>query len=144
MLSCSIVFKDFIYLRERESAQEWWGEAEGKEKPDSPLSKDPNVGLNPRTLGSWPELKARHLTNWATQVRAPMQYLSLSIWPIPLSIIPTFIHIIANDSIFFQGLIYLLEKGGEGQKEKISSRLLTERDLTTMRSRPKPKSRVWP
>jgi len=36
--------------------QEWRGEAEGE--ADSPLSREPNTGLDPRTLGSQPELKA--------------------------------------------------------------------------------------
>ena len=44
----------FIYLREREHQQ---GEQE-KEKQTPPLSREPNSGLNPRTLGSWPEPKA--------------------------------------------------------------------------------------
>jgi len=34
------------------------GEAEGEEEADSPLSQEPDVGLDPRTLGSRPEPKA--------------------------------------------------------------------------------------
>ena len=38
------VFKDFIYLRERASAQE-----QGEGEADSPLSRGPDAGLDPRT-----------------------------------------------------------------------------------------------
>ena len=43
--------------RERETA---WagGGAEGKEESDSPLSREPDPGLNPKTLRSWLKLKA--------------------------------------------------------------------------------------
>ena len=34
------------------------GGPEGEEEADPPLSREPNVGLNHRTLGSGPELKA--------------------------------------------------------------------------------------
>ena len=34
------------------------GGAEGEGKADSPLSREPDVGLDPRTRGSRPELKA--------------------------------------------------------------------------------------
>ena len=45
------------YLRrERENDQR--GKAKGEGEADSPPSKDPNVGLSSRTLGSWPGLKA--------------------------------------------------------------------------------------
>ena len=47
--------KDFIYLIEGELQQEG---AEGMGEVDSLLNKEPNVGLNLRTLRSWPELKA--------------------------------------------------------------------------------------
>ena len=33
-------------------------EAEGEEEAGSPLSRDLDVGLDPRTLASWPEPKA--------------------------------------------------------------------------------------
>ena len=56
------VLKDFIYLferdREREKEQEWWGRTEGEGEADSLLRREPNVGLDPRTPGSWPEPKA--------------------------------------------------------------------------------------
>ena len=45
----------FIYLIERVQAR---GAADGEEEAGSPLSREPNTELNPRTLGSWPELKA--------------------------------------------------------------------------------------
>ena len=46
-------FKDFIYLseRERDRAQAG-GEAEAEGEAGSPLSKEPDAGLDPRTLGS--------------------------------------------------------------------------------------------
>ena len=44
-------FKDFIYLRETEHAQAEEG-AEGEGEADSPLSREPDAGLYPRTLGS--------------------------------------------------------------------------------------------
>lgn len=59
-----VFFKDilFIYLMERAHKQgEQQTNGEGEE--GSPWSSDPNEGLNPRTLISWPELKAdTHLT----------------------------------------------------------------------------------
>ena len=46
----------FIYLRERqherEREQEQGEEAEGEGEADSPLSREPNVGLDLRTLSS--------------------------------------------------------------------------------------------
>ena len=44
----------FIYLRERERATRGRGIGRERENPqaDSQLSTEPNVGLNPRTLGS--------------------------------------------------------------------------------------------
>ena len=44
--------------RERERICTAGGGAEAKGKADSPLSREPNSGLNLRTLRSWPELKA--------------------------------------------------------------------------------------
>uniref|UniRef100_M3XYM3 Uncharacterized protein n=1 Tax=Mustela putorius furo TaxID=9669 RepID=M3XYM3_MUSPF len=39
----------FIHLRERQSTSRETGRGEGE--ADSPLSREPDVGLNPRTLG---------------------------------------------------------------------------------------------
>ena len=47
--------KKNIYLREREReivSEQAWEEAEEEGKAGSPLSREPNVGLNLRTLGS--------------------------------------------------------------------------------------------
>ena len=47
--------KDFIYLFDRENKRAQTGrvtEVEGEEEPDFPLSREPNAGLHPRTLGS--------------------------------------------------------------------------------------------
>ena len=51
--------KDYIYF-ERESAhkQTRGAEEEGEGNAGSPLSREPNAGLHPRTLRSRPELKA--------------------------------------------------------------------------------------
>ena len=47
------LFKDFIHLFQRESEHEpGGGEAEGEGGADSQLSREPDVGLNPRSLGS--------------------------------------------------------------------------------------------
>ena len=51
-----LFFKDFIYLFEIE--HEPGGEAEGEGDAGFPLSREPDVGLDPRTLESWPEPKA--------------------------------------------------------------------------------------
>ena len=56
----------FIYLREWASERAWaGGGAEGEGEADSLLSREPSVGLNPRTLGPWPELKA---DAWPTEL----------------------------------------------------------------------------
>jgi len=39
-------------VSERETEREGVGGAEGREEADSPLSGEPDVGLDPRTLGS--------------------------------------------------------------------------------------------
>ena len=59
-LVLAFFFKDFIYLFEIEGERKRAG-TEGRcrerEEADFALSRERNVGLNPRTLGSWPELK---------------------------------------------------------------------------------------
>ena len=54
--SLSLFFQDFVYLFEKECVRErehkHGGGAEGEEEAGSPLSKEPDVGLDPRTLGS--------------------------------------------------------------------------------------------
>ena len=66
-------FKDFIYLfhrqrsHVRQRSQVAERQAEREEKAGSPWSREPDAGLDPRTLGSWPEPKAEALTHWATQ-----------------------------------------------------------------------------
>ena len=64
----------FIYLWEREWAQVREGRRE-RERETIPsrlpaVSAQPNAGLDPTTLRSWPEQKSRVgcLTNWVTQV----------------------------------------------------------------------------
>ena len=42
--------------REREHKEAEW-QAEAEREAGSPLRKEPDVGLNPRTLRSWPEPK---------------------------------------------------------------------------------------
>ena len=69
-----IFFRLFIYLFDR---QRWQvGREAGRERgreAGSLLSREPDVGLDPKTLGSWPEQKAEALTHWATQ--APHTFL---------------------------------------------------------------------
>ena len=47
-------------VRDRENVcMSWrWREEKGKGEAGSPLSREPDLGLDPRTLGSWPEPKA--------------------------------------------------------------------------------------
>ena len=52
-LSC---FKDFTYLFDGGRGEKENTQADGP--ADSQLSREPEVGLDPRTLGSWPEPKA--------------------------------------------------------------------------------------
>ena len=52
-----IIIKDCIYLRKKECKQ-GKQQAEGKGEADSALSREPHVGLDPRTPGSWPEPEA--------------------------------------------------------------------------------------
>ena len=61
-----------LFILERERENKWRGpEGDGKREPqaDSPLSLEPNAGLDSTTPRSWPELKPRvkHSTKWATQ-----------------------------------------------------------------------------
>ena len=52
-----IFFKRFC-LFEREKEHKWQeGVAEGEREADSLLSREPDMGLEPRTLRLWPELK---------------------------------------------------------------------------------------
>ena len=67
------IFKKFIYLRDREcgcmSVRRSRGRGREKLK-QTVLSAEPNMGLQPKTLRSWPEPKSRVicLIDWATQV----------------------------------------------------------------------------
>ena len=56
--------KDFVYLFDRQRSQV--GREAGREREGeagSLLSREPHAGLDHRTLGSWPELKAEALTH---------------------------------------------------------------------------------
>ena len=48
----------FIYLRERVCMRTSWGRAEGEGEADSLQSREPDTGLDPRTLRSQSEPKA--------------------------------------------------------------------------------------
>ena len=48
-LVLQFVYLDFIYLTEHKQGER---QAERKEEAGFPLSKEPNIGLYPRTLGS--------------------------------------------------------------------------------------------
>lgn len=52
------VYYLFIWERERKHWAVEGGGTEGEGEADFPLSKESNVGLDPRTLRSQPELKA--------------------------------------------------------------------------------------
>ena len=71
-----ISFKDLIYLRERERKNR--GGAEGE--ASSLQRREPHLRLDPRTLGSWPELKSRvgRSTDRATQVPQEDRFVKLS------------------------------------------------------------------
>ena len=45
-------FKDFVYLFEKERENEQGGGTEGEGEADSSLSREPDTGLDPRTLRS--------------------------------------------------------------------------------------------
>ena len=49
---------NFLNLFERERESTSWEVGRGRGEADSPLSRKPDVVLNPRTLRSWPEPKA--------------------------------------------------------------------------------------
>jgi len=57
-------FSFLFFFHEREREREHLrrlgakGEEERESQADSPLSGEPGVGLDPRSLGSWPEPKA--------------------------------------------------------------------------------------
>ena len=71
---CEYFFKVCLFVYLRESARRGGAET-GRERERIPsrlctVSTEPNVGLDPTTLGSWPEPKprVRCLTNWAIQL----------------------------------------------------------------------------
>ena len=69
-----IFLKFFIYCeRKRDCVCE---RAEGEGQADSVLNLEPNAGLDPKTLRSWPQQKSRvgHSINWATQVPLPHSF----------------------------------------------------------------------
>lgn len=73
---CVFVFKDFIYLREKEHEQ--GEEAEGEREANSPLGRELNEwapSQNPRIMTG---AEGSHLTNWAEQPRYPVFFLVLS------------------------------------------------------------------
>ena len=78
-LSEIIFFKYFIYLfdTEREITSRQRGRQREREEAGSLLSREPDVRLDPRTLRSWPELKAEALTHCATQVPRRSTFLKI-------------------------------------------------------------------
>ena len=59
LLAAFIIFlKVFIYLFAEREHKQGEQQAEGEEEAGSPLSREPNVGPDPRSMGSWPEPKA--------------------------------------------------------------------------------------
>ena len=59
----------FVYLREQKRAWAGVRGRESEEEADSSLSREPDMGLNPRTLRAWPELKVD--ANWLSHSGAP-------------------------------------------------------------------------
>ena len=55
LYSCWVFFFQkkilFMYLRKRERERKQGGRGEGEGETDSPLSREPNAVLDPRTLG---------------------------------------------------------------------------------------------
>ena len=78
----------FIWQREREHKQAKL-QAEGEGEAGSLLSRGPNAGMDPRTLGSWPEQKAdiNPLSHQAPQI------LHISCACSPLNVFDLFISI---------------------------------------------------
>ena len=61
--------KEWASKRERAQAG---GRAKGEGEADSPLSREPDVGLDPGTPGSWPE--RRQTLNWLSHPGAPQSF----------------------------------------------------------------------
>ena len=57
LIDCTFLKKIiYLFMWQRDHKQgEWQAEVEGE--ADSLLNRKPDAGLNPRTLGSWPEPK---------------------------------------------------------------------------------------
>ena len=64
--SSFIFFNFYLFIWQRERSQVG-REREREEEACSLLNREPDSGLDPRTLRSWPEPKAEALTHWATQ-----------------------------------------------------------------------------
>ena len=72
----SLLFVCFCFrMRERESSREAEWEGDRESQASSASSVEPNKGLNPTTLRSWPESKptVRRTTNWANQAPISQQ-----------------------------------------------------------------------
>ena len=81
MMNSLFFLRFYLFIWQRSQVG---GEAgrEREEEAGSPLRREPDMGLDPRTLGSRPEPKAEALTHWANQ--APLNFLKkdfyLFIW----------------------------------------------------------------
>ena len=53
----------YLFEREREKENKWVGEAEREGEADSPLSREPKAGLDPRISGIMIWAESRHLTD---------------------------------------------------------------------------------
>ena len=69
----SLCFKNFIWERQREGKRAWIGVGADREA-DSPLSGELDTGLYPRTLGSWPKLKANTQPTEPPRLPPPFLY----------------------------------------------------------------------
>ena len=84
-----------IYLTERE------------EEAGSPLSREPDAGLDPRTPGPWPESRAEAFTHWATQA-PPLGFLNFQMYHavvltvvITLYIVSLALFYLINENLYF-------------------------------------------
>ena len=77
-----LIFKIYLFETEREQGQ---GQRKRERQADSTLSPEPNMGLNPRILRSWPELKSRagHLkpqSHPGTPTPTPLIHIPPLLW----------------------------------------------------------------
>ena len=76
----------YVFIERDSDRAQAGGAAEAKGEADSSLSREPDVGLDPRTLRSWPEQKAdvsppeppRHNVVWNRGLSSPATRVTLA------------------------------------------------------------------